>query len=233
MFGSRLEVKKFEEDVKKYEARPVETGKILFYGHSLYTRTSFIYCDRHPEKGHPLLEEAVRMKDGSQAIVNHGFGTSSADDLLYYSDRLVRPYAPRALFLVIGGNDMGFGYSASEIMNVMATLIAWFKADFPGAPVYWMGRTPTLKRKGVVDGTTRRMVEFQEYVEDYCAKKEGVTYVPLNEAPCYFEKPEDIGDIDKIWDDLFDTDQVHLNKLGYERFMDYIRDLLEKEGLLG
>lgn len=232
MFGSRLEVKRFEEDILKYEARPVETGKILFYGHSLFTRTSFIYCDRHLEKNHPLLEEAVRMKDGSQAIINHGFGTSSADDLLYYYDRLVRPYAPRALFLATAGNDIGFGYSAAEIMNIEATLIDWFQADFPGAPVYCFGRTPTLKRKGVVDAFVRIGLEYNDLLKDYCAQKEGVTYIALNEAPCYFEKPEDIGDYNKVWDDVYDTDQVHLNKMGYGRFMEYIRDLLEKEGLL-
>ena len=55
------------------------------------------------------------MKDGSQAIVNHGFGTSSADDLLYYYDRMVRPYAPRALVLATMGNDVGFGYDAKVI----------------------------------------------------------------------------------------------------------------------
>ena len=38
MFGSRLEVKRFEDRIEKYEAVPVQTGKILFYGHSLFTR---------------------------------------------------------------------------------------------------------------------------------------------------------------------------------------------------
>ena len=33
------------EDIKKYEARPVETGKVLFYGSSTFTRCSFIYCE--------------------------------------------------------------------------------------------------------------------------------------------------------------------------------------------
>ena len=228
MFGSRLNVRCFEESVKQYEARPVETGKILFYGHSLFTRCSYIFTERYPQKKLPLLEEEVRMKDGSRAIVNHGFGTSSADDLLYYYDRLVRPYKPRALVLVTLSNDIGFGYSAAEVMNIEATLIDWFQADFPGAPVYCLNRTPTLKRKGTVDYYTRISTEYNRLLEGYCAEKEGVTYVPLQNAPCYFEKLEDIGDYDKVWDAVFDTDQVHLNAMGYARFMDYIRDLLDE-----
>ena len=38
MFGSRLEVRRFEKSIEKYESVPVQTGKILFYGHSLFTQ---------------------------------------------------------------------------------------------------------------------------------------------------------------------------------------------------
>lgn len=38
MFGSRLEVRRFEDRIVKHEAYPVEEGMILFYGHSLFTR---------------------------------------------------------------------------------------------------------------------------------------------------------------------------------------------------
>ena len=80
MYGSRLEVKRFEDRIVKHEAYPVEEGMILFYGHSLFTRCSNITNF----KENPKIEESVRMKDGSKAIINHAFGTSSADDLLYY-----------------------------------------------------------------------------------------------------------------------------------------------------
>ena len=62
MFGSRLEVRRFEDRIEKYEAMPVQTGKILFYGHSLFTRCSHITI---AGKDNPMLEDTVRMKDGS------------------------------------------------------------------------------------------------------------------------------------------------------------------------
>ena len=105
MFGSKLEIRRFEDRILKYEAVSVVTDKILFYGHSLFTRCSFIT----KRQENPMLEAEVRMKDGSQAIVNHGFGTSSADDLLYYYHRMVLPYKPRALVLATMSNDVGFG----------------------------------------------------------------------------------------------------------------------------
>ena len=51
-------------------------------------------------------------------------------------------------------------------------------------------------------------------------------------APFYFEKAEDIGNPDLVREDIFDDDQVHFNAFGYGMFIDYLRGVLEKEGLL-
>ena len=223
MFGSKLEIRRFEDRILKYEAVPVVTDKILFYGHSLFTRCSFITKFQE----NPMLEESVRMKDGSQAIVNHGFGTSSADDLLYYYDRMVRPYKPRALVLATMSNDVSFGYGAKDIMEVEARIIQWAKADFPGIPIYCFSEEPTLKKKGVVNAATRIRDEYNQYLEDFCARTEGCIYVPMEKAAFFYEKPEDIGDYDKVREDIFSPDQVHMNPYGYGLFMDYIRELLD------
>ena len=223
MFGSKLEVRRFEDRILKYEAVPVVTDKILFYGHSLFTRCSFI--TKYQEN--PMLEAEVRMKDGSQAIVNHGFGTSSADDLLYYYDRMVRPYKPRALVLATMGNDTGFGYNAKDVMEVLARIIQWAQADFPGIRIYCFSCAPSLKNKGVVSAATRLRKEYNQYLEDFCARTENCIYVPYDRAAFLYEKPEDIGDYDKVREDIFYTDQVHMNPYGYGLFMDYVRELLD------
>lgn len=224
MFGSRLEVKRFEKSIEKYESVPVETGKILFYGHSLFTRCSWIY--KTGTNPNPLLEERVRMKDGSQAIVNHGFGTSSADDLLYYYDRMVRPYKPRALVLATSGNDVGFGYSAHDIMEILARIVHWAKADFPGIAIYCIGNGPALARVGQVNVYTRIRKEYSALLEDFC-RREGCTFLNLGQQPFYYNSPEDIGNFDKVRDDIFAADGKHFNAVGYELFMNYIREALD------
>ena len=223
MFGSKLKIRRFEDRITRYESFPVEKGKILFYGHSLFTRCSAITNS----KDNPKLELEVRMKDGSQAIVNHGFGTSSADDLLYYYDRMVRAYEPRALVLATEANDVGFGYNAKDIMEIQARIIQWAQADFPGIPVYCFNGDPTLKHKGQKNAATRIRDEYNQYLEFFCSKTPNCIYVPLEKAPFFFENEEDIGDYDKIREDIFVADQTHLNPKGYAMFMDYIRDLLD------
>ena len=224
MFGSKLRVKRFEDRILAYESVPVETGKILFYGHSLFTRCSFI---TQAGKDNPRLVDEVRMKDGSQACVNHGFGTSSADDLLYYYDRMVRPYKPRALVLATGGNDVGFGYTAKEVMEIEARIIDWAQADFPGIKIYCFSTDPNVKHKGEKTRGTRFRDEYDELLEDYCRRRENCTYVSLVNQPFYFENPEDVGDYDKVRDDIFVKDGVHLNPKGYAMFMDFLRELFD------
>jgi lysophospholipase L1-like esterase len=224
MFGSKLRVKRFEDRILAYESVPVETGKILFYGHSLFTRCSFI---TQAGKDNPRLVDEVRMKDGSQACVNHGFGTSSADDLLYYYDRMVRPYKPRALVLATGGNDVGFGYTAKEVMEIEARIIDWAQADFPGIKIYCFSTDPNVKHKGEKTRGTRFRDEYDELLEDYCRRRENCVYVSLVDQPFYFENPEDVGDYDKVRDDIFVKDGVHLNPKGYAMFMDFLRELFD------
>ncbi len=221
MYGSKLKVRRYESRIERYESVPVVKGKILFYGHSLFTRCSFITKSQE----NPKLVDEVRMKDGSQAVVNHGFGSSSADDLLYYYPRMVRPYEPRALVLATMANDVNHGYSANEIMDVQARLIQWAQADFPGLPVYCFNGVPALKHKGKKDPFTRVRKEYNECLEDFCARTENCFYIPLEKQPFFYENPEDVGDYDKIREDIWAPDQLHLNPQGYGMFMDFIREL--------
>ena len=223
MFGSRLlRIKRFEESIVKYESVPVVEGKILFYGHSLFTRCSWITNFQE----NPKLEDCVRMKDGSQAIVNHGFGTSSADDLLYYYDRMVRPWKPKALVLATEANDISYGYSVTDVMEILARIIQWAQADFPGIPIYCFNGKPMLKHKGQNNVSTRARNEYNEFLEAFCARTENCIYVPLEKQAFFFENPEDIGDYDKIREDIF-VEDGHLNPKGYGLFMDFVRELLD------
>lgn len=222
MFGSKLEVKRFEDRIVKYEQQPIETGRILLYGHSMFTR-----CQPNNKWGNPNIEEHVLMKDGSKAILNHGFGTSSADDLLYYYHRMVLPYKPRVLALWTASNDIAYGYNAYDIMQILARVIDWARADFPDIPIYCFCGGYSPKHKGKETNFHRINREYKEYLEVYCQKK-GCHFVDMSKAPFYFDDPADMGDRDKIRLDIFDEDDTHLNAVGYHLFFDYIREILDE-----
>ena len=223
MFGAKVEIRRYEERIEKYEAAPIEEGKILFYGHSFFAKCSRI--TNVPEN--PMLEDFVRMKDGSQAIVNHGFGGSVADELLYYYPRLVRPWKPRALVLATVSNDIGYGYGAKDVMEIAARIIQWAQADFPGIPIYCFSDEPSIIHKGKQNCYTRVRDEYNAYLEDFCARTPNCIYVPVEKQPFFYDDPADIGNYDKVREDIFHEDQVHLNAKGYALFMDFIRELLD------
>ena len=224
MFGAKEKVNRYDHWLDKYPFDPSDEGMILMYGHSLFTRCG----PMSGEWGNPNIEEHVRMKDGSRAIVNHGFGGSNVEDQLFYYSRLVRPWKPRALLLACGGNDLSIPYSPRDIMELQARIIQWAQADFPGIPIYCFNRNPapSWKRESATNRAKRLRLEHNAFLEDFCARTENCHYVAQQNMPMFFENPEDVGDYNKVRDDIFAEDGVHLNPMGYGLFMDAMRELL-------
>lgn len=223
MYGTKVNVRSMENRVVRYEEMPVVKGRILFYGHSLFTR-----CTVPPINhwGHPVLEEEVRHRDGSPAVLNHGFGTSCAEHLLYYYPRLVRPYEPTGLVLVSGSNDFAQGYSPAEVVEILARVVDYFQADFPGAPVYMFGYYPSLRNKGTEEPIRFLRVEHDRLTEDFCRTRENCHFVKLVDAPFFFENAADVGNYDAVREDIYCKDRTHFNTFGYTLFMQYIQELL-------
>ena len=165
-------------------------------------------------------------KDGKPCILNHGFGTSSADDLLYYYPRLVRPYEPRALVLCTSNNDYSYGYRPFEVVDLLARVVDWAKADFPEIPIYVFSHLPTLKAVGATGTAHYNRTEFDKMTKIMCEEK-GVRFVKLVDQPYLFENAEDVGNYDKIRTDLFCEDRTHYGPEGYMVFHDFIRGLLD------
>lgn len=229
MFDIPMDLKYLESSVIEYEQEPIETGKIMFYGHSLFTRWG------HPKWGYRRLDEDIRMKDGSLAVVNHGFGTSTSEELLYYYDRLVRPWKPRALVIATYGNDGMYGYSPEQVMDVVARLLHWARTDFPGIRLYLvedhpkpMGKDTTMK--DMWNSTKQRRDKYLEMLHVYAQSHEDTKVIRLWNCPELFETPEDVGNFRKVRDDLFVEDKVHPNQAGYDIlkkiFLEALDDIL-------
>ena len=219
MFETKVDLRRFEKEVLAYEAQPIETGKILFVGSSGFTRWQ-------PKWGNRRLEDDIRMKDGSPAAINHGIGGSTTEEILYYYDRLVRPYKPRALVLRTFLNDRWAGYSPYEIMLFYSRIFAWARADFPGIKLYACDAAPIKKRIGD-DCWLSNVKQFNAALKDYCDKHDDTTLICHIQHPGYFENPEDIGDYNKIRQDIFIEDEVHLTPEGYEIYRDMFLKALD------
>ena len=227
MFDIPMDLKSLEKSIIAYEQEPIEKGKILFYGHSLFTRWG------SPKWGYRRMDEDIRMKDGSLAVVNHGFGTSTSEEMLYYYDRMVRPWEPRALVVASFGNDGMYGYSPEETMNAISRMLHWARTDFPGIKLFLLEPHPTPKGKhsDLPDKWNNGKHKREKYIEMlhiYAQTHEDTKVIELWNQPELFETPEDVGDFHKVRDDIFVEDKVHPNQAGYDIFGKILRQALDE-----
>ena len=215
MYDIPIQLNQMEKSILAYEQEPIEEGKILFYGHSLFTRWG------HPTWGFRRLEDDIRAKDGSLAVVNHGFGTSCCEELLYYYDRMVRPWKPRAMVVATYGNDMLYGYSPEDVMNVLSRLLHWARTDFPGIKLYIVEDHPRPKGKDeklkdLWNNAKHKREKYIEMIHIYAQTHEDTQVIELWNQPELFETPEDVGNFRKVREDIFGEDRAHPNQAGYD-----------------
>ena len=172
------------------------------------------------------MEADILTKSGKPAVLNRGLGGSTAEDLLYYYHRMVKPYAPSVLILTAGGNDIDQGYSAWEIMNNLARVIDYARVDFPEIPIYCFTSIPNPKHDGEDSLFIRIRDEYIAYLDDYCRRKPGCTCVHLENCPFFYKTPEAVGTYSQVREDIFIEDRAHLNQKGYDLFAEYLRTLL-------
>lgn len=219
MFDPRVEVNHYENTVSRYEQLPIETGKIVFYGDSSFTRWSTKW-ERRP------LEEDILGKDGSPAALNRGIGGSTAEHLLYYYHRVIKPLKPRVLVLQEFGNDRTAGYSPAEILFLLSRVIAYARQDFPGIRFYCCDVRPLAKHINQ-KSWKNQVEEFNELLKTYCDKHEDCTFVCHTDSPLFFNDPADVGDYSKIRTDIFIEDQVHYNQAGYDLYKEFFLQVLD------
>ncbi len=227
MFDIPMDLKSLENSIVAYEQEPIEKGKILFYGHSLFTRWG------SPKWGYRRMDEDIRMKDGSLAVVNHGFGTSTSEEQLYYYDRMVRPWEPRALVIATYANDAMYGYGPEQTMANLSKLLHWARTDFPGIKLFICEPHPMPKGKEVTlpdkwnNGLNKRK-HYMEMLDIYEQTHEDTKIIRLWNRPELFETPEDVGNFRKVREDIFVADKVHPNQEGYDIFRKIFLEALDE-----
>ena len=220
MFELKVEnLQRYEKSVLEFEAQPVEKHKILFYGSSGFTRWT-------PKYHHRPLEEDIRMKDGTPAAVNHGFGGSTMEEGLYYYHRMVKPWEPRAIVLRFYPNDIARGYSPVELVYLIAQFCNWARADFPGVKLYLCDAMP--HKRFVNSGMWQRLAkQFNQLLKDYCDSNPDCTYVNQSGWPGFYNDPADAGDYSKIRQDIWVEDALHLTQEGYDIYRDLFLNALD------
>jgi lysophospholipase L1-like esterase len=147
-------------------------------------------------------------------VIPRGFGGSVMNDVLHYYERVVLKYAPRAIVLYEGDNDLAWGLSPTTILNQLANLIANLDRDLPDTRLYLLDIKPSISRAHL-------WTLAQEVNNGFASIAEADPNVfHINVAAFLLD---DNGNIRK---DIYRPDGLHLNTAGYDIWAEVIRAAL-------
>lgn len=196
-----------EKAVCEYEKEPIEKGKIVFYGPSNFTRWS----EKHH---HTPLKEVLLGKSGAQCCINRGFGSSCTEHHLYYYHRMVKPLEPKVLVYSSYGNGQNFGYTVEEEWELAQRVALYALADFPDIRIYLCAPN---RHKNTTEERTAKSERYISYLKEFVKDRPN----------CFFISARDYAPLQR--DDIFVSDGVHFNQLGYDIYADFFREALKDE----
>lgn len=194
---------KWEREIAAFEAHdrtnPPPTNALLFIGSSTIRFWTNLPAD-FPE----------------YPIINRGFGGSEIADSTHFADRIVFPYAPRAIFLRAGGNDIHAGKSPDAVFADFKDFTTTVHAKLPDVKIFFISCTYTPAR-----WKNRELEKMMNHlIEAYIRQTPHLTYIESG--------PIAIGTNGLPREELFRKDRLHFNAAGYQLLAETVRPYLPK-----
>ena len=136
------------------------------------------------------------------------------NDALYYANRIVLAYKPRAIVLYEGDNDIAQGISPKIIRDTFLEFVDFVHNDQPASRIYFLSIKPSLSRWEVWE----EMKKANKLIEKECLKNTRLTYVDIS-TPMLNEYG-----LPKA--EIFLPDNLHMNKAGYEIWTNTLKPIL-------
>lgn len=192
----------FKEDIQRFEASDKQ----------VFPPANAVVCagSSSIRMWHPKLSKDLEPL----TVIPRGFGGSNMNDLLYYADRIVLKYQPRAVLIYEGDNDIAQGVSPRRIAATFEQLLDKIHQAQPGCRVYVLPAKPSLMRWKLWP----KMLKLNERLAEIAANDPLVTYIDIA-TPM-------LGEDGRPRKELFIDDGLHLNRKGYELWRDTIRPVL-------
>ncbi len=150
-------------------------------------------------------------------IIPRGFGGSTLNDVLYFTDRIVLPYAPRAILLYEGDNDLTNGVTPEEFIEQFHAFVDRVNESLPETHIYTLAVKPSPSRWELWP----RFAKTNELLAKACAENPRLTFIDIA-TPM-------LTDGGKPGHDLFRDDLLHMNEKGYAIWTATVRPVLLKD----
>jgi lysophospholipase L1-like esterase len=200
--GEAPPANRFEKEIAAYEAAdktsPPPQGAIVFTGAS----------------GIRLWKTLAEDFPGL-TVVNRGFGGSQLSDSIYFAERIVIPYHPKAVVIQAGGNDINAGKTPEQVLADFQAWVTKVRAALPDVRLVYLGQGPSPARWA----QREKQQQANQLVRDYIAKGKNMFFVDIW-APC-------LGADGEPRPELYVADKLHPSAEQYQIRAKLIRPLLE------
>jgi lysophospholipase L1-like esterase len=148
-------------------------------------------------------------------VIRRGFGGAKLSDLVHFVDRIITPYAPRAIVIHAGGNELTDApgnrqRTPDEARADFRSLVGRIRASLPEVPIYYLALRPS-RLPGARD-------RFLELVRAESQAQAGLHYLDAGAGLALAD-----GSVDPR---LIRWDFIHLNREGYAVWAPPVRERL-------
>ena len=137
-------------------------------------------------------------------VIPRGFGGSTYYDLLHFTDRVILAYRPRAVLIYEGDNDVAAGIAPKQIAATFKALATRLRGHLPELRIYVIGAKPSIARWEMWP----QMAETNALVRVACDADPRARYIDVATVM--------LGDDGRPRAEIFVTDNLHLNDVGYD-----------------
>lgn len=201
MSRSGADVAFFEPEIQAFlEAdaeHPPAPGQIVFFGSSSIRFWSTLEQDMAP-----------------LPVLNRGFGGAHLSHLIYNAPRVVIPYAPRAVVVYAGDNDIGAGKSAETVVADFEALVVLLRASLPEVDVWFLSIKPSRLRASLWPEMAKANARIRALAE----ADPRLHYLDVGTVL--------LGSDGEPSADFFRFDGLHLNAAGYAAWTKVVKPVL-------
>ena len=148
-------------------------------------------------------------------VIPRGYGGSTMQDAVYYINRVVLPYKPRAIVLYEGDNDIGaYDIPATQVRDLFQLFVAMVHDHLPQTRIYMLAIKPSILRQKYWP----QMQSANSLLKAVCESDNRLYYIDVASPlllPDGSPNPE-----------LFREDNLHLNPKGYDLWTSVVKPVL-------
>jgi hypothetical protein len=152
------------------------------------------------------------------SVIPRGFGGSNMNDALYFTDRIILVYKPRAVVIYEGDNDIAQGISPDTITVKFKEFVKKVHQKLPDCRIYFLSVKPSPRRWELWP----LMEKTNHLIAKLCEKDSRLAYVDVASGM--------LDQDGKPRKEIFKDDMLHMKREGYIIWRNALRPvLLENE----